>query len=322
MRLGGVVCALFGLFLVSPGEAREFRASELYPADYPSVQAIVQLDKMIRQRSEGRHGITMYGRDEGSRSADVVAAVREGRLDLARVQLSALDPDSAAALVPSLPFLFRSTAHLRQVLDGPIGEEMLAGLQAQGLIGLCFYDTGPRSFYSVKRPVKTVADLKGLKVRVQQTPAWSALMRSLGAEPQVVPFERIYADLESGAVDAVDNNWPTYVVSRHYNAAKYFSPTEHSLVPTVLIFSKQTWDGLSRDEQVLLRGVARDSVAHARRLGDEYEAGARRTVEAAGAELVTEIDRKSFVDAMLPLYPTVLPDSNLRSMVRRIQSED
>ena len=115
-------------------------------------------------------------------------------------------PSGTATTVPSLPFLFKSTAHMRRVLDGPLGDQILASLEAQGLVGLCFYDAGPRSFYSVKRPIRTAADLKGLKVRVQQSEVWTAAMRALGAAPAPMPFEDVYLALESGAADAADNN--------------------------------------------------------------------------------------------------------------------
>lgn len=317
-----VFCALVGLLAATPAHSNEFRATDTYPADYPTVQAVVHMDKLIRERSAGRHGITMLGHGDRDSESETVAQLRNGTVDLARVNISALDTDGAATIVPSLPFLFKSTAQMRRILDGPIGAEILATLEAQGLIGLCFYDAGPRSFYSVKRPIKTVTDLKGMKVRVQQSESWTAAMRALGAEPVSMPFDQIYIALESAMIDASDNNWPSYVASRHYNVAKYYSLTEHSMAPAVLIFSKRIWDDLSPDDQSLIRSAARDSVAHMRRLWDDYEASARKTVEAAGGEIVTDVDRRSFADALVPLYPTMIEGPKLRDLVRRIQSEE
>jgi TRAP-type C4-dicarboxylate transport system substrate-binding protein len=195
-------------------------------------------------------------------------------------------------------------------------------LAEQGLIGLCFYDAGPRSFYTVKRPIRTAGDLKGMKVRVEQTDTWAAAMRGLGAEPVAMPFDHVYLALKTGVLDAADNNWPSYIASRHYNVAKYFSRTEHSMAPAVLIFSRRVWDDLSHEDQDLIRGAAKDSVARMRKLWDEYEASTRKTVETAGGEVVTDVDRKSFADALVPLYPTLLESPKLRDMVKRIQSED
>jgi tripartite ATP-independent transporter DctP family solute receptor len=313
---------LFALLAATPAHGKEFRSSDIYPADYPTVQAVVQMDKLIRERSAGRHGVTMLGHNDRDSESDTVAHVRNGALDMARVNISALDATGAATIVPSLPFLFKSVVHMRRILDGPIGDEILAGLAAQGLVGLCFYDAGPRSFYSVKRPIKTVGDLRGMKVRVQQTDMWAASMRALGADPVPMPFEHVYLALKTDVLDASDNNWPSYVASRHYNVAKYFSLTEHSMAPAVLIFSKPVWDDLSREDQILIRGAAKDSVARMRKLWDEYEASTRKTVELAGGEIVTDVDRKSFADALVPLYPTLLKSPRLPDMVRRIQTEE
>ncbi len=317
-----VLCTLGVLLAAMPAHAREFRSAELYPADYPTAQAVVQMDRLIRERSAGRDGITILGHGGHASDTDTVAQVRNGRLDMARVNISALDQRGQPAVVPALPFLFRSTAHMRRILDGPVGGEILASLEDQGLVGLCFYDAGPRSFYSVSRPIRTAADLRGMKVRVQPSGLWAAAMRTLGAEPAPVPFDDVARALQSGVIEAADNNWPSYVASRHYNIARYFSPTEHSMAPVVLVFSKRVWDGLSRDDQVLIRGAARDSVGPMRKLWDEYEASSRRTVEAAGGEIVAGVDRKSFADALLPLYPTVIDSVRLRRLVNHIQSED
>ena len=141
----------------------------------------------------------------------MVAHVRDGTLDMARVNISALDMSGSATIVPSLPFLFKSTAHMRRVLDGPIGDEILAGLEAQGLVGLCFYDAGPALLLQRQaadqgaRPTS-----RAMKVRVQQTDVWAASMRALGAEPVSTPFDaRLLCALESGTVGAADNNWPS-----------------------------------------------------------------------------------------------------------------
>lgn len=330
-----MLCVVVGLLLASPvasGWAKEFRSSDIYPNNYPTAKAVVYMDKLLRERSGGRHGITVLGPTEDESTDDTaaltrrterdMARLRAGELDMARVNVSALDPKSMAVVVPSLPFLFKSTVQMRRVLDGPIGDEILASLEPEGVIGLCFFDAGPRSFYSVKKPIRSTADLKGLKVRVQQAELWPALMRTLGAEPVALPFDRVYTALDAGTVDAADNNWPTYVAARHYNVARYFSLTEHSMAPAVLVFSRPAWNQLSRDDQALIRGVAKDSITHMRQVWDEYDVAARKTVAAAGGQIVTDVDKKSFADAVQPLYATLISEPKLRDMVRRIQGEE
>jgi tripartite ATP-independent transporter DctP family solute receptor len=303
-----------------PSHAREFRSSDTYPFEYPTVQAVVQMDKLLRERTKGRHRIDPIGSDDRNSETFLVAQVRSGMLDMARVNLAVLNRTVPATVVPTLPFLLKSTAHMRQVLDGAIGNEILEALEAQGLIGLAFYDSGPRSLYSVKRPIRKASDLKGMKVRVQQSDIWSTMMRSLGAEPVAMPQDRVLAGLQAGVLDAADNDWSSYVAAGHYRVARHYSLTDHAMSPGVLIFSKRIWEELSKEDQAALRGAAKDSVSTHRTLQDDAEIGARSIVEASGVEIITDVDRKSFVDAMVPLYPIALENARVRTMVARVQA--
>ena len=322
MRSARVLGLVLALFAALPANAREFRSSDIYPFDYPTVQAVVQVDKLMRERSGGKLGITMLGQDDRDSENYTVAQVRTGQLDMARINLSVLNNLAPSTTVFALPYLFKSKQHARRILDGPIGEEILASLENHGLIGLCFYDGGPRHFYSVRQAIRTPADLKGLKVRVQQSDTWTRIVRALGAEPVVAPADRVYLKLQSGVIDASEQNWPSYVTLRHYHVAPYFSLTEHSMTPAVLVFSKHVWDTLSAEEQTTIRAAARDSVPLMHRLWDDYEASAERTVEKAGGRIVRDVDRKAFADQLVPLYPTIIHDPRLRSMVRRIQADE
>jgi tripartite ATP-independent transporter DctP family solute receptor len=305
-----------------PADARDFRSSDVYPFDYPTVQAVVRVDKLMRERSEGRLGISVIGQDDRDSENYTVAQVRNGMLDMARVNLAVLNSVVPATAVPALPYLFKSKTHARRILDGPIGEEILASLESQGLIGLCFYDGGPRHFYGNKRAVRTPADLKGMKVRVQPSDMWGGMIRALGAEPVAVPTDRVYLTLQSGVIDAAEHNWPSYVSLRHYHVAPYFSLTEHSMAPTILVFSKRVWDTLPAGDQAIIRSAARESVPLMRQLWDDYETSGRKTVEAAGGDVVADVDKKAFADILVPLYPTIVEDARLRALVRRIQSDE
>jgi tripartite ATP-independent transporter DctP family solute receptor len=322
MRSARVFGVLLAIFAVFPAGARDFRSSDIYPFDYPTVQAVVQVDKLMRERSEGRLGISVIGQDDRDSENYTAAQVRNGMLDMARINLAVLNSVAPITAVPALPYLFKSTAHARRILDGPIGEEILASLESQGLIGLCFYDGGPRHFYSTKRAVRAPADIKGMKVRVQPSDIWGAMIRALGAEPVAVPTDRVYLTLQSGLIDAAEHNWASYVSLRHYHVAPYFSLTEHSMAPAVLVFSKRIWDTLPADDRAIIRSAARDSVPLMRRLWDDYETSGRRTVEAAGGQVVADVDKKAFADILVPLYPTVIEDARLRALVRRIQSDE
>ena len=193
-------------------------------------------------------------------------------------------------------------------------------MEAQGFIGLCFYDSGARSFYSAKKAIKSVADTKGMKIRVQQSDMWVAMMQAMGANATPMPYAEVYTALKTGVVDAAENNWPSYESSRHYEAARIYSMTEHSLAPEILLFSKKIWDTLPKEEQTIIRAAAKESVPYMRKLWDEREASSRKTVEAAGSQIVTDVDKKSFSDAMAPVYAKFASDPKLLDMVKRIQA--
>jgi tripartite ATP-independent transporter DctP family solute receptor len=222
-----------------------------------------------------------------------------------------------ATMVPTMPFLFRSTEHMRKVLDGPVGDEILKSCAEQGFIGLAFYDSGARSIYSVKKPVKTIADTKGMKIRVQQSDLWVALMEAMGANATPMPFGEVYTALKTGLVDAAENNYPSYESTRHFEVAKYYNRTEHSMAPEILLFSKKVWDTLGPDEQKAIRAAAKESVGYMRKLWDDREAKSLAIVKAGGAQIV-DVDTASFRSAMKPVYDKFLTDPKLQDMVKRV----
>jgi tripartite ATP-independent transporter DctP family solute receptor len=322
MRSARVLGLMLAFCAAAPADAREFRSSDIYPFDYPTVQTVVQVDKLMRERSSGKLGITVLGYDDRDSEGYTASQVRNGQLDMARINLAVLNDIAPMTSVFALPYLFKSKEHTRRILDGPIGEEILASLEAQGLIGLCFYEGGPRHFYSTKQAIRTPDDLKGMKVRVQQSDTSASFIRALDAEPVVVPTDRVYLKLQSGVIDASEHNWPSYVSLRHYHIAPYLSLTEHSMAPAVLVFSKRVWETLSPEDQRIIRGAARDSVPVMRRLWDDYEVSAERTVEKAGGKIARDVDRKAFAERLVPLYPSIVDNDRLRSMVRRIQADE
>ncbi len=165
---------------------------------------------------------------------------------------------------------------MRRVLDGPVGEEILAGMSSAAVVGLCFYDMGAQSFYSRTRPIRRAEDLRGLMVRVQPASASATIVRALGATPVPIPSDRIYAALKTGAVDAVDDNWTTYVSAGHFKVAKHYSLTKHAMAPGVLVVSRIVWDQLSPVDRAIIRAAAKDSVSRMRATFDAFELEARK----------------------------------------------
>ena len=301
-------------------EARDFRSSDVEAPDHPAVKAVAYMGELMRQRSDGRLQIGTLGAADRDSEIFTVAQVRTGTQDMARLNVSALHGSVPATVIPTLPFLFASPAHGRRVLDGPIGEEMLASLAAYDLVGLCFYDAGARSIYTAAKPVRSPADMKGLRIRVQTSPVMAEVMQTLGATPVPVPYAQVRARLASGTIDAAENNVVSYHGSRHHEVARVYSLTEHVASPAVVIFSRRVWDQLPPGDREIIRQAARDSVPYFRKLLDEQEAAARAALAADGVQLVTDVDRAAFVRALAPLQSKLVPDQRHRELVEQIRS--
>lgn len=311
---------LIAAAVACPAAARDFTSSDIYPADYPTVRAVGHMADVMRERSGGRLTLSKLGAGDQETENYTLGELRNGTLDMARVSLAVLNSTVPATTVLTLPYLFRSTAHERRVLDGPIGLEILAALERVGVVGLVFYDGGPRSTYGA-RPVRSPADLRDVKYRVQQSSNWAPMVRAMGAQPVVLPLARVAPSMRAGIVDLADGNWSSFVALEHHRTAKFFSQTEHARSPGVVLFSRRIWDTLSDEERAIIRSAARESVAYYRRLWDENEAAARRTAEAAGVQVVDDVDVAAFATALVPLHATVISDPRLKAMIERIQAD-
>jgi len=315
-----IIVAL-AVFAGAAAHGEALRSSDIYPADYPTVQAVAYMDKLVRERTGGRHSIERLGQRDGDSENYTIAELQNGTLDMARVNLAVLARLVASASIPLLPYVFKSTAHARRVLDGPIGDEILFGLESHDLVGLVFYDMGARSF-GATRPIRHVSDMEGLKVRVQQSDTWATMLRAMAAEPVTVPLIRTHGALRTGVVDAADGTLPAFVVSRHHEVARFYSLTEHVMALGVVVFSKRTWDKLTPDDQRIIRAAAKESVPYMRKVWDEREIQARLTAEAAGTQIIIDVDQKSFAEALAPFHAELLTDPKLQDLVKRIQATD
>jgi TRAP-type C4-dicarboxylate transport system substrate-binding protein len=192
-----------------------------------------------------------------------------------------------------------------EVVDGPIGQELLDKVTnnpAAKLVGLCWMDAGARSFYDTKRPIKKIEDLKGLKVRVIGNPMFVDMGNALGANAVAMGYDQVFSALQTGVIDGAENNPPSFVFDNHYQVAKYYSLTQHLIVPEMLVFSRVSWDKLSPDDQALVKKVAREAQFNARELWNKTEAEAMSKMKSAGIEIDSIDDKKPFRDAVKPVW--------------------
>ena len=252
--------------------AQTLRAADVHNSDdYPTVAAVRHMGELLSQRSGGRLKIKVFNKGALGSEKETIDQAKVGALDLARVNISPMNAICAKTLVPTMPFLFRSIEHMRRALDSAAGEEILRSCEPQGFVGLAFYDSGARSIYG-RKPVKSVADARGMKIRVPQSDLWVALISAMGANATPMPIGEVYTGLKTGLIDAAENNVPSFEGFKHFEAVKFYSRTEHSMAPEMLLMSKRSYDKLSAADQALVRAAAKESVAFQRQKWDEQEA--------------------------------------------------
>lgn len=311
--------ALAAAALCFSAQAIELRSADVHNSDdYPTVAAVKHMSQELAKQSNGKFTIKVFNKSALGSEKETLDQVKIGALDMNRVNISSLNAICPKSLVPTMPFLFDSIDHMRKTLDGPIGEEILKGCESQGLVGLAFYDSGARSIYA-KKPVRTLADAKGLKIRVQQSDLWVSLIAAMGANATPMPTGEVYTALKTGLIDAAENNIPSYEGFKHYEAVKVYSHTEHSMAPEMLVMSKAVFDKLSPAEQTMFRNAAKESVKFQRQKWDEQEAKALDVVVKAGSQIVKDVDKASFKAAMAPVYAKFITTPDLQRLVKAVQ---
>jgi len=276
--------------------AREFRAADTQNEDYPTVQALRYMGHLIEERSAGRLQIRVFHSRQLGEEKETIEQTRVGAIDLNRTNVALIGTFVPSMNVLAMPFLFRSIEHLQKVLEGPIGNEILGSFEPYGFVGLAFYDSGARSIYNSVRPVRSLSDLKGLRIRVQQSELMSSMIRSLGADPVELPYGQVLTGLATRLIDGAENNWPSFITTDHYKYAGYYTLTEHTMSPEVLVMSLKAWQSLDPDDQKIFREAALKSSHYMREKWRDLEERSRAQAEASGVTIVRDFDRAQHAD--------------------------
>jgi tripartite ATP-independent transporter DctP family solute receptor len=315
--------ALLAASTLTAGAADKIlRSSDTHPDGYPTVEAVKYMGQLLEERTGGRLGIEVFHSAQLGQEKDTIEQTQFGVIDMNRVSLGPFNNIIEETQIPSLPYIFRSVDHMHKVMDGPVGDEILAAFADHDLIGLAFYDGGSRSFYNSQKPIKSMDDLSGMKFRVMQSDLFVDMVGALGANATPMPYGEVYSSIQTGVIDGAENNWPSFESSGHYEVAKYYTLDQHLIVPEVLVMSKKSWEALSEEDQKIVRQAARDSVPHMRKLWAEREAASEAKVRESGVEIITDIDKTPFIDAMKPVYAKYVTSDKLKDMVARIQATE
>jgi tripartite ATP-independent transporter DctP family solute receptor len=296
------------------------KAADVHPTGYPTVAAVEAMGKKLEAATSGRLSIQMFPAMQLGGEKEMIEQAQVGALQIARVSVGAIGPVVDDLNVFNLPFVFRDGAHMEKVIDGEIGTELLAkitGAEKTGLIGLAWMNAGTRNVYNAKRPIKSLEDLKGLKIRMMGNPLFVDTMNALGGNGIAMGFDQLYNAMQTGVVDGAENNFPTFIAQNHFQVAKNISMTEHLIIPEILVFSKKSWDALSKEDQALVAKFGKESQLEQRALWYKAEEEALGKMKAAGIEIIRFADKKAFQDAVKPVWDKY--GAKYTALVKRIQ---
>jgi tripartite ATP-independent transporter DctP family solute receptor len=297
-----------------------FKASDVQPPGYPTVAATENLGKKLSEATQGRLSIQMYPSMQLGGEKETIEQTQIGAIQISRVSVGTMGPIVDDINVINMPFLFKNTVHANKMMDGPIGQELLDKITASpnaNLVALCWMDSGARSLYNTKHPIKGIEDVKGLKFRVIGNPIFVDMMNALGGNGISMGYDQVFSALQTGVIDGAENNMPSYVFSNHYTAAKYVTLTEHLIIPEMLVFSKRIWNTLSADDQSLIKKFAREAQLEEREYWNQYEQKALEKAKAAGSQIIEIADKTPFQNAVKPVWDKYGP--KYQDMIKRIQ---
>ena len=278
------------------------KAHDTHPAGYPTVAAMESLGKKLETATSGRIKLQMFPGAVLGQEKEAVEQTQLGAIQIARISLGVIGPIVPEVNVFNMPFVFRDIAHMRKVIDGTVGDELLAKVTASParLVALGWMDGGSRSLYT-KKPVRSPADLKGLKIRMMGNPLFVDTMNAMGGNGISMAYGEVFTSLQTGVIDGAENNPPSYFTANHYTTpAKYYAQTHHLIIPEIFVMSKVAWDKLTPADQALIKKLSREAQLEQRALWDKSVEDYSAKLKAAGVEFIN-VDQKPFYDATAPV---------------------
>ncbi len=298
-----------------------FSYAENQAEDYPTTRGAYKFAELVKERTEGRIKVLVYAGGELGDEQAVVEQLQFGGIDFVRASLSSLSEFVPELNVLQMPYLYKNSEHMWKVLEGEIGDEFMEILDGSGLTGLSWYDAGARNFYCTNNPIRRLEDMKGMRIRVQESEMMAAMVEALGGTAVPMTYDKVYSALETGEIDGAENNWPSYESVRHYEVAPFYTVDEHTRVPEMQLMSQYTWDKLSPKDQKIILECARESALYERKLWTQRSESSERRVRNAGCtvvELPME-EKERFRNAMMPVYQKYCAD--YMDVIERITKE-
>nr|WP_226979673.1 TRAP transporter substrate-binding protein [Zobellia roscoffensis] len=301
------------------GGNRTIRLAHGLDVNHSVHKAMVKMGEDLKELSGGKMVLEIYPNQQLGTERQCLELLQIGSLDMTKVSVGTLENFAPKMKVLGLPFLFRDRQHSFDVLDGPIGQELLNDGEQYWLKGLGYYDAGSRSFYTKDRPINNPDDLAGLKIRVMESVTAMDMVKDLGGSPTPISWGELYTALQQGVVDGAENNPPSFYLSRHYEVCKFYTLDEHTVLPDVLLAGTHLWESLSQEEQSWLKKAVDGSIGYQRKLWAESEDEALAEVEKAGVEIIRP-DKTLFSDKIKDSFDKYKEDEVIYKLIQEIQA--
>jgi tripartite ATP-independent transporter DctP family solute receptor len=299
----------------------ELKLAEYWGKDYPTTLGDREFARLVEKYTNGRIHITVYDGGQLGDEKPVVEQVKMGALDFARISLAPVSQFAPELNVLTLPFIYRDTTHMWKVLSGSIGKDLLKSVEKAKMIGLCYYDAGARSFYNTKREIKSPEDMKGLKIRVQESKLMMGLVKCMGASPTPMGMGDVYSAMQTNVIDGAENNWPSYVNGSHYEVAKFYTVDRHVCIPEIIVASKITMAKLSAADVKIIEKAAAESVEFQKKKWADADKDCEAKAKAKGCKItyLTAAQSAKFQTAVQPLYADYKQYADLINKIKAVK---
>jgi tripartite ATP-independent transporter DctP family solute receptor len=296
----------------------KFKLAENQPANNPISKGMEKFAELVKEKTNGSVEIEVYTDAQLGDEISTIAQIEAGTLDFARVNTSALASTADEVGVFTLPYVFINQTHKYNVLDGKPGQDVIKALEKYGMIGLRYWEAGSRCFYTTKTPIKSVADMKGLKIRVQQNEVAMKMVELLGAKATPMAYGEVFQGLQTGVVDGAENDYVSYYTSGHYEVAKNYSVDAHMAPPAIVLCSEKSWNKMSEDQQKAVSEAAVEASLWQREAMNDYQNVSKEAAIASGC-VIYDVDAKEFQDAVSEIYDMYPQYSDILEEIKELQ---
>jgi tripartite ATP-independent transporter DctP family solute receptor len=283
---------------------------------HPVHKGMVYMAEKVAEKSSGRMKVEIFPNEQLGTEKECIEALQLGYMAITKTSSAPMEGFVPQMRIFGIPYLFRDSEHFWKVLKGPIGKKLLLAGQSKWLRGLCYYDAGARSFYA-KKEIRSPDDLKGMKVRVQNSIMSMKLVSAMGGSPTPIPWGELYTALDQGVVDAAENNPPSFRTSRHYEVCKYYILDEHTMLPDILMISTRVWESLTPEFQQILQDAVDESVEYQRKIWAEAEEADMKIVQDAGVKVIRP-DKGPFRESVKSVWDE-FEGTNIGELIKQIQ---